>query len=60
MAKKEKNKNTPEIISLYSYADLEKIKERAYYIWEQKGRPLDSAFQDWLDAEKELKAEGLI
>jgi hypothetical protein len=60
MKKKEKNKNAREIASLYSYDDLEKIKERAYYIWEQKGRSADSAFQDWIEAERELKAEGLI
>lgn len=44
----------------YSHADLEKIKERAYYIWEKKGRPSNSTVQDWLEAEQELRDEKVI
>jgi len=44
----------------YSEEELALIKERAYYIWEREGRPDDSDSANWLEAEAELKAEGLI
>lgn len=61
MAKKPKT-NNPEsgVYSLYAAGDVERINERAYYVWEKKGRPQDSAVQDWVEAERELREEGLI
>lgn len=35
----------------------EKIAMLAYEKWVQRGRPQGTEMQDWLDAEKELKAE---
>jgi hypothetical protein len=35
----------------------EKIAQRAYEKWVQRGRPHGDGVQDWLDAEKELKTE---
>jgi len=50
--KAEPKKHTPQ--------DIEKIKERAYFIWCNKGKSANSAACDWLLAEKELKSEGKI
>ena len=33
----------------------EKIQQRAYYIWEAKGKPENSAFNDWIEAERQVK-----
>lgn len=33
---------------------MKMINDRAYYIWEAKGRPADSATEDWLQAEREI------
>lgn len=44
----------------YSSQDIEKIKERAYFIWLKNGKPKGSEACDWLSAEKELKKEGKI
>ncbi|MBN2120879.1 MAG: DUF2934 domain-containing protein [Candidatus Omnitrophica bacterium] len=46
--------------SKYSEDDLEKIRERAHMTWERKGKPHNTALSDWLEAEEELKEEGLI
>ncbi|MBI2871446.1 MAG: DUF2934 domain-containing protein [Candidatus Omnitrophica bacterium] len=35
----------------------QKIRERAYAIWERKGRQQGSAQQDWLQAEREIRRE---
>ena len=35
----------------------DKIAQRAYEKWIKRGRPQGTAEQDWIDAEKELKAE---
>jgi hypothetical protein len=35
----------------------EKIAQRAYEKWVQRGRPHGDGVQDWLDAEMELKSE---
>jgi hypothetical protein len=35
----------------------EKIAMRAYEKWIKRGRPQGTEMQDWLEAEKELKAE---
>jgi len=34
-----------------------KILERAYFIWEEKGRPGNTALEDWFQAEKEMIIE---
>lgn len=44
----------------YSQEVRRMIEERAYYIWESKGRPANSALEDWLQAEKELLSEGRL
>jgi len=33
------------------------ISERAYQLWESRGRPEGSAVRDWLDAERQLSAD---
>lgn len=40
----------------YSGADLEKIRRRASDIWKRKCQALNTALDDWLQAERELKA----
>lgn len=42
--------NTPQV-------PQDKIAMRAYEKWCQRGRPHGTTMQDWLEAEKELKAE---
>lgn len=37
--------------------DREAIRQRAYQIWERRGRPGGSPEQDWYEAERELLAE---
>ena len=44
----------------YSTQDLDKIRTRAYYIWERKGKPTDQDFSIWLEAEKTLRKERAI
>jgi tRNA/tmRNA/rRNA uracil-C5-methylase (TrmA/RlmC/RlmD family) len=40
----------------YSKADLEKIRKRAAEIWKGKCQALNTALDDWLQAERELMA----
>ena len=35
----------------------ERVRTRAYEIWEREGRPEGGAERDWLEAEEELRAE---
>lgn len=35
--------------------DIDQIRERAYYIWENRGRPQGQALDHWLIAEMEMK-----
>lgn len=35
----------------------ERIRERAYEIWEREGRPADKSLEHWLQAEAEITAE---
>jgi DUF2934 family protein len=37
----------------------EKIAQRAYEKWLQRGRPHGDGVQDWLEAEKEMKDESM-
>jgi hypothetical protein len=37
-------------------ATREMIAQRAYEIWQRHGCPCDTAFQDWLAAEAELRS----
>ena len=37
--------------------DMDKIRQRAYLIWEQKGRPQNNDLDNWLQAERELKGK---
>ena len=61
MAKKRMmEKNKPESSRHYSSRREEKIRKRAYYIWKRKGEPFNSNFEDWIEAEEELKSEGII
>ncbi len=34
--------------------DVDKIRERAYLIWEEKGRPGNSDVEHWLEAEQQF------
>ncbi|MBU1862314.1 MAG: DUF2934 domain-containing protein [Candidatus Omnitrophica bacterium] len=38
----------------------EMIQERAYLIWERKGRLEGTSMEDWVEAEKELEREGML
>ncbi len=40
----------------YSKTDLEKIRKRAREIWQRKCQAMNTALDDWLQAEQELKA----
>ena len=33
------------------------IRERAYYIWEKKGKPSGKDWENWLQAEKQIRAK---
>ncbi len=41
----------------YSNSDLEKIRKRASEIWKGKCQALNTALDDWLQAERELKSK---
>lgn len=59
MAKKRTSKNKTAKQSI-KYSDEDKIKKRAYFIWEAKGRKQNTTLEDWLEAEEELREEGII
>jgi hypothetical protein len=33
------------------------ISDRAYYVWEEKGKPEGKDFEIWLQAEKDIRAK---
>ena len=35
----------------------QRVRERAYEIWERTGRPADKSVEHWLQAEAEIAAE---
>jgi hypothetical protein len=40
-------------------SDIErKIRERAYLLWEEQGRPAAKNLEHWLDAERSLEGQG--
>lgn len=44
----------------HSVPDLEKIRKRASEIWKRKCQSLNTALDDWLQAERELRAQAGI
>lgn len=44
----------------YSNSDLKKIRKRAAEIWKGKCQSLNTALDDWLEAEQELKSQSAI
>ena len=44
----------------YTSVDLEKIRKRAGEIWQRKCRSLNTALDDWLQAERELRTQARI
>ncbi len=41
--------------ALLAALEHERIAERAYFYWEQRGRPEGSSEEDWLRAEHEIR-----
>jgi len=61
MAKKISKKNEKNVPLMgYPPQIARMIEQKAYTIWETMGRPQNSAVADWLQAEKELREQGLI
>jgi hypothetical protein len=42
------------------HREQQTVRERAYFIWEQEGRPDGNAVSDWLRAEAEVKTEAAL
>ena len=55
MARKKVLVGTKKKMNCSSYPDVEKIRQRAYSIWEERGRPQNSDLDIWLEAEREIK-----
>lgn len=55
--KKQKPCSTPTTKESCPKITDEMIRERAYYIWEKKGRPQGQDMAIWLQAEKELRVK---
>jgi hypothetical protein len=53
-------KVTKKTISTCTQDVLGLIRQRAYHIWETKGRSNESTLDNWLEAEQQLKKERLI
>ena len=43
---------TPRSVRLHSPDAMRRIAEKAYSLWEQRGRPHGNDLQDWLEAER--------
>lgn len=57
-SKKVSSKSSPSVTVKSNDAKLnEMIRDRAYYIWEEKGRPEGKDMEIWFQAEKEIKAK---
>lgn len=54
-AKRQPTKAAPAVPALEITSD--QIARRAYFIWEQQGRPAGKEHENWMLAEKQLKAE---
>jgi hypothetical protein len=59
---KAKKRVTPKISRAEKPIELpdgmwERISQKAYELWEQRGRSEGNAFQDWLDAEEIVMGE---
>jgi hypothetical protein len=39
-------------VSLHEPAQMKKIAEMAYHLWEKRGRPHGNDMKDWLEAER--------
>ncbi len=39
---------------------LQMIRERAYFVWEEKGRPEGQEWDAWFEAEKEILAQNQL
>ena len=47
-----KNANArPESVDLHDPLVMKRIAETAYYLWEKRGCPQDSDWEDWMEAE---------
>lgn len=51
---KSKKKSSAASKTKLKIKDIGKIKEKAYYIWAEKGFPENTALDNWLEAEKQL------
>lgn len=57
-SKKASSKSSTSVTVKSNDAKLnEMIRDRAYYIWEEKGRPEGKDMEIWFQAEKEIKAK---
>ena len=58
--KKVTRKRTKKTIPTCRQDESDLIRQRAYHIWETKGRSNDSTLDNWFEAKQQLKKEGLI
>jgi hypothetical protein len=45
-------KQQKQAVSLHTPDQMKKIAEKAYYLWEKRGRPHGNDMRDWLEAER--------
>ena len=51
-----KNKEKQVLNLKPAFASKVSLEERAYYIWENKGRPENAALDNWLEAESSVNS----